>query len=316
MTNMTRWLQAAVLATASFLTVGALSPISAAPFDNAEVNSSNFIVVASPYGSNQHQLLIIEQISNKRPCWSESGSDPVNVEPLLLNFDFTGICGRSTDSNGYSIRMNGEDLGLDYILRIAERDGDLVLVGSNRKNLAAPPIEIGRTRGSTNGFKKIVLNPGWRLTRRTYQGKALGHIYLTSDSSTPVNQTPNTTSKPLLPTSQPLPPTSQPLPPNSQPLPPTSQPLPPSSQPPVRELIFTKPQAGSITPGGQLPATTPPTVTSPVAPERQIPVFVVPTRPQGQLTTPGGITPTTSPQRLPSLPPSKSTLPVLVVPTR
>jgi len=284
--NTSRWLQVAVLATASFFTFGILSPTTAGTFDNAEVNPDNFIAVAAPYGNNQHQLLIIEQISKKQLCWSESGSNPVNVEPLLLKFDFTGICGRSTDSNGYSIRMNGEDLGLEYLLRVVKRDGDLVLVGSNRRNLSAPPIEIGRTNGVSDGFGKIVLNPGWRLTRRTYQGKPLGHIYITSDGTPPTTQDSNTSPQPLPPSSQPLPPSSQPLPPSSQPLPPSSQPLPASSQPlppssqplplPDRELIFDKPSAGSAAPGGVTPAPSPQVV--PSVPERQIPVFVVPTK--------------------------------------
>jgi hypothetical protein len=243
-----------------------------------------------------------------------------------LNFDFTGICGRSTDSNGYSIRMNGEDLGLDYLLRVVERDGDLVLVGSNRRNLAAPTIEIGRTQGISNGFQKIVLNQGWRLTRRTYQGKALGHIYITSDSS--VNQVSNTSTPPLPPNSQPLPPLTRPLPPNSQPLPPSSQPLPPLTQPlpsspqtlppAERELIFTKPDAGLTIPRSTTPATSSPTVTPPSTSERQLPVFVVPTKPQAPQPVPQqapkGQTPATSPQRLPSLPPSSSTVPAFVLP--
>lgn len=272
--NTTRWLQVALLATASFFSIGTLSPTTAATFDTAEVNANNFIAIAAPYGNNQHQLLLIEQVSNRKACWSENGSNPVSVEPLLLNFDFTGICGRTTDSNGYSIRMNGQDLGLDYLLRIIERDGELVLVGSHRINRQAPDIEIGTTKGKSNGFKKIFLNPGWRLTRRTYQGKALGHIYLTSDSTAPATQ-------PLPPLSQPLPSTTQPLPPLTQPLPPRTQPLPPVTQPipaPERELIFTKPQSGLTVPGGQTPATSPQTLPSLPSSKTMEPAFVVPTK--------------------------------------
>ncbi len=307
MMKTSRWLQAAVLATASFFTVGALSPIIAADFDSVEVTAEKFIAVATPaYSNKQHQLLIIEQISNTKPCWSESGSNPVKVEPLLLNFDFTGICGRSNDSNAYSIRMNGQDLGLDYILRVVERDGDLVLLGTNRTNYAAPEIEIGRTQGISDGFQKIILNPGWRFTRRSYQGKLLGHIYLTNDSSPPVAKDSNTNPQTLPPSAQPLPPSTQPLPADTQPQAPT----------PERELIFTKPQAGPSTPGEQTPATDSQTAPSTTAPDRNIPVFVVPTTPQAEPTAPGGETPATSPQTLPSENPSKSLVPVFVVPTK
>ena len=30
--------------------------------------------------------------------------------------------------------------------------------------------------------EKISLDPGWRFTKRTYQGRELGHVYLTYDS--------------------------------------------------------------------------------------------------------------------------------------
>lgn len=307
MMKTSRWLQAAVLATASFFTVGALSPITAATFESAEVTAEKFIAVATPaYSNNQHQLLIIEQISNTQPCWSENGSNPVKVDPLLLNFDFTGICGRSNDSNAYSIRMNGQDLGLDYILRVVKRDGDLLLVGTSRTNYAAPEIEIGRTQGISDGFQKIILNPGWRFTRRSYQGKKLGHIYLTNDSPPPVAKDSNTNP-------QTLPPSAQPLPADTQPLPTDAQPQAPA---PERELIFTKPQAGSATPGGQTPATDTQIAPSTTTPERSIPVFVVPTTPQAEPTAPGGESPATSPQTPPSENPSKSLVPVFVVPTK
>ncbi len=257
--NISQWLRVAGLGIVASLTVGNLHPTTAATFDSAEVQGNNFIAVAAPYGDNKHQLLIIEQLSNRRRCWSESGSNPVNVEPLLLNFDFTGICGRSTDSNGYSIRMSGEDLGLEYLLRIVERNGDLVLVGTPRINRSAPELVIGSTQGLTNGFAKIILNPGWRFTRRTFQGKSLGHIYLTTDSSAPVASESNTTPQPL---------------PSSQPS--ISSPPPPASIPPERELIFTKPGDESTAPSVEVPSS--PTPSSPSTPERRIPVFTVPTQ--------------------------------------
>jgi len=257
-----QWLQVTVLATASFFTVATLSPSNAATFDSVEINPNNFIAVSAPFGNNQHQLLILEQISNQQRCWNESGSNPVSVEPLLLNFDFTGICSRSTDSNGYSIRMNGQDLGLDYLLRIVERDGELVLVGTPRVNPNAPEIEIGRTQGLSNGFEKIFLNPGWRFTRRIYQGRALGHIYLTNDGAAPYPQESNTT--------------AQPLPLRRQPLPPRAQPLPPK---PERELIFTKPQAAPMVPEREIPSLGPQPLPSLPTPKSKAPVFVVPTVP-------------------------------------
>ncbi|MFW6358311.1 MAG: DUF3747 domain-containing protein [Chroococcales cyanobacterium] len=179
------WLMVTALM-ASLFNVGLSRSVKAEVFNAVEVNQDRFVAVAVPYGINQRQydLLILEQLSNQRACWQENGSDPTQIDPLLLNFDFTGICGRSTDSNGYSIRVGNEDLGLDYLLRLVKRNNELVLVGTPMMNRKAPEVEIGRTQGLSDGYLKINLNPGWRFTKRMYNGTPLGHIYLTGDTST------------------------------------------------------------------------------------------------------------------------------------
>lgn len=179
-------LKIAALATIAVTTLNAIIPAGAANFGQKEVDQSKFIAIAAPYGNGQRQLIVLEQISDKQQCWSESGSNPVIVEPLLLKFDFTGICGRSTDSNGYSIRVAGydlNDLGLTYSFDIVKRDNDYVLIGTNFRDRKAPVIEIGRTNGISDGFLKINLEPGWRFAKRTYEGKTLGHVYLTTDQA-------------------------------------------------------------------------------------------------------------------------------------
>lgn len=156
----------------------------AARFEQAEVDSGQFIAIAAPVGrTNGYQLLVVEQRSSSRPCWQERGSQPTLVDPLLLEFDFTGICGRSTDSNGYSIRAGQQDLGLRYSLQVRQRGGELVLMGIPMGgDRSLPRLELGRTRGPADGeFYRIYLDPGWRFTRRSYQGQGLGHIYLTHD---------------------------------------------------------------------------------------------------------------------------------------
>ncbi|MCT7986664.1 DUF3747 domain-containing protein [Laspinema sp. A4] len=175
-------LKTAAIATAtlSALTLG--TQAIASVFGQQSVDQSRFIAVAQSFsGGVAPPLLIIEQVSNSRECWSESGSNPVRVDPLLVNFDFTGICGRSTDSNGYSIRVGGEDIGLQYTLRIVQRNGNLVLLGVN--TFERREMEIGRTNGIANGFNKIVLNPGWQFAKRTYNGQTLGHVYLANTQS-------------------------------------------------------------------------------------------------------------------------------------
>ena len=157
--------------------------VQAANYSESEVDQTQFIAVAVPFGNRQYNLMVIEQIAGKSQCWSESGSQPVTVEALLLNFDFSGSCRRATDSNGYSIRIDGQDYGLDYLLSILERDGELLLVGTPRgRKSNRSEIVVGRSYGINPGLNKIFLNSGWRFTKRTFEAKTLGHIYFTGNT--------------------------------------------------------------------------------------------------------------------------------------
>ncbi|MFM7424975.1 MAG: DUF3747 domain-containing protein [Elainella sp.] len=156
-------------------------PARAAQFDQQEIDQSRFIVLAAPGGELGYKLLILEQIKDSQPCWSETGSNPSNVDPLLLNFDFTGICNRIVDSNGFSVRAAGQDQALQYSLRIVPEANDLVLIAASNTQRDVQ-VEIGRTYGMPSGFSRIILNPGWRLTRRAFNGRPVGHVYLTYDA--------------------------------------------------------------------------------------------------------------------------------------
>ncbi|MGK7949790.1 MAG: DUF3747 domain-containing protein [Xenococcaceae cyanobacterium] len=156
-------------------------PTQAISFGEQEVNQNDFIVVAAPY-RHGYNLMIVEQLPGGRQCWIENGTNPVFVAPLLLNFDFTNDCKRSVDSNGYSVRLDGQDYGMDYLVNIVEAGGELKLVASSRDS-ETEAIVIGSTRGMGSGSLKIFLNPGWRLTKRTYEGTTTEHLYLSRDST-------------------------------------------------------------------------------------------------------------------------------------
>jgi len=181
-----------VLALTALASLLPFNSVKAITFEEAEVSQKEFIAVAQPFGENKYNLIVIEQIPNKNKCWNEVGANPVNVDLLLANFDFSGHCRRSTDANGYSIRYDDQDYGLDYILNLVERDGNLVLMGMNRRNPGQPPVVIGTAQGLNGSPMKIILNPGWRFTKRTYEGKVLGHVYFSFDSASAPQNTPTT----------------------------------------------------------------------------------------------------------------------------
>ena len=166
-----------------------LKPATANTFDEKEIDQNQVIAIASPY-RNGYNLVVIEQIEGKNQCWRESAGSPVLVEPLLLNFDFTDHCRRATDTNGYSIRIAGQEYGTDYLLDIVKKGGELHLIATNR-NSQQSTLRIGRTYGQYNGgVAKIFLNPGWRFTKRSYQGKELSHFYFSGNLTSVVNQAP------------------------------------------------------------------------------------------------------------------------------
>lgn len=175
------WFRAAAVTTLGLSSQSLWSSAIAYTFSQREIDPSRVIAIAAPLADgNAHQLVVVEQLSN-RACWRESGFQPTRVEPLLLNFDFTNLCGRSTDSNGYSLRVGGEDLGWRYSLRLVPTRNDLRLMAVPTSGRNFPTLEVGRTGGRINDFTRIELNPGWRITKRSYNGQVLDHYYLTND---------------------------------------------------------------------------------------------------------------------------------------
>jgi N-acetylmuramoyl-L-alanine amidase len=167
--------------------VGQTATLLAQTFGNTPVNENNFLVVAVPGPvANPYQLFIVEQVSSSRPCWQivNSSGEPTEVNPLWNTFDYTGVCRIQKDSNGYAIWAS-QDLGPGGLLQVRERNGDLLLqyrpsITSNDR------ITIGRANGiSSTGFTQIDLNPGWSLTKRTFDGRIVDSnlVYFTNNNT-------------------------------------------------------------------------------------------------------------------------------------
>ena len=151
-------------------------------FTAADVDESQFVMVSAPIGKGESsQLNIYEQRSSARPCFAVSGASPAVVDPLLASFDFTGICNRYIDGNGYSLRIGSDDLGTRYRLSVVKTGSDIELLAVPTRDPSRPTMVVARSGGPGNGFLKLNLEPGWKLMRRQYGKRTLGHLYVYRD---------------------------------------------------------------------------------------------------------------------------------------
>ena len=152
-------------------------------FAAADVDADRFVLVSAPIGSGQRsQLNIYEQIRDQKPCFAVGEGRPAAVNPLLSTFNFSGICGRYIDANGYSVRIGGRDLGTVYRLMVSRSGTDNLLLAVPTRSGAGPEMVVARTHGPGSGFLKFHLEPGWSLKRRQFRDRLLGHIYIYNDN--------------------------------------------------------------------------------------------------------------------------------------
>lgn len=169
----------AVVSAAIGAAVGLQPARAGALFAAVDLPQERFVLVAAPIGDGtKEQLNIYEQLNGKRPCFAMSGAQPAKVEPMLATFDFTGICNRFIDANGYSLRIGDTDLATTYRLSVIRKDNDNLLVAIPTKAGAGPEMVVARTQGDGTGFMQLLFEPGWQLKRRAFGGRQLGHVYI------------------------------------------------------------------------------------------------------------------------------------------
>jgi hypothetical protein len=153
----------------------------AALFQSTDVDATRFAVLARPVGENDWTLLVLEQLAASPACWQ--GRADGLVDPALNRFDYTGICNRYLDSNGYSLRVADEDLGTSYRLRVQQVGNRLELQATSPQSSSI--VVVGRAevpRRDRDGFVAIQLEPGWELRRRSYAERALSHLYFATQA--------------------------------------------------------------------------------------------------------------------------------------
>ena len=145
-------------------------------FTSQPLDKSRFAVLAKPVGSSDWTLLVLEQLAPLPHCW-ESRADGL-VDPALNRFDYTGICSRYLDSNGYSLRVGQNDLDSSYRLRLQQQGTSLQLLAMNTNESTDLLVGKGRlSRRDRDGFVALQLEPGWELQRRVYGKQSLNHVY-------------------------------------------------------------------------------------------------------------------------------------------
>ena len=145
-------------------------------FSSQPLDNSRFAVLAKPVGRSDWNLLVLEQLAPLPRCW-DSRADGL-VDPALNRFDYTGICSRYLDSNGYSLRVGQNDLGGSYRLRLQQQGTSLQLLAMNPNEATELVVGKGRvSRRDRDGFVALRLEPGWELQRRLYGQQALSHVY-------------------------------------------------------------------------------------------------------------------------------------------
>ena len=175
----------------TYLPLLALSAAIAAPawaasvFTSQPLDQARFAVLAQPVGKSDWKLLVLEQIKPEPLCW-EKRSDGL-IDPALNRFDFSGICSRYLDSNGYSLRVGDEDLASRYRLRLEQQGQSVALLAMS----PSQPTEllVGKAplpKRDRQAFVAIKLEPGWSLERRAYGSQTLSHVYFAN--GTPLSQ--------------------------------------------------------------------------------------------------------------------------------
>ena len=154
-------------------------------FSSQPLEQERFAVLAQPVGNSEWKLLVLEQIKPQPLCWEQRGDGL--IDPALNRFDFSGICSRYLDSNGYSLRVGDEDLASRYRLRLEQQGNKVSLLAMT----PSQPTELLVGRGTMSqrdreAFVAIELEPDWSLERRAYGSQTLSHVYFAN--GTPLSQ--------------------------------------------------------------------------------------------------------------------------------
>ena len=132
-------------------------------FDSVAVPQKQIAVLAQPIGRAQWKLLVLEQIKAQPHCW-RARQDGL-VGPRLNRLNHSGTCKRYLNSNGYSLRSGGQDLGTRFRFRLKPSGASLRLEPLDPQQRA--PLLVGQAaipaRRDPNRFVALQLEPSRAL---------------------------------------------------------------------------------------------------------------------------------------------------------
>ena len=152
----------------------------AAIFGAQPLADDSTVALAQPVDGTRWNLVVVERLQPGTGCWQRQANDLVSLDSEALNND--ALCNRLQSSSGYSLRAAGQDLPVPWRLRI-EATGDRLELQALNPSLAgtivvgtAPVVSVN-PGGALPAF---TLNPGWSFQKRTYEGRVLSHVYLST----------------------------------------------------------------------------------------------------------------------------------------
>ena len=167
---------AAAIATAAL----ANAPVAGAAgiFGAEPLADDSTVALAQPVDGSRWNLVVVERLQPGTGCWQRQSQGLVSLEPDALSNETH--CNRLQSSSGYSLRAAGQDLRSPWRLRIEAVDNRLELQAFNPS--LSSPITIGTAPLSSNasGLPAFTLKPGWSFQKRSYEGRLLSHVYLSS----------------------------------------------------------------------------------------------------------------------------------------
>lgn len=149
-------------------------------FGAEPVPEGSILTVAQPLGDDRWTLVLVERLQPGRHCWRDQGDGSVKLR--TADFLRPGLCTRAQSSSSFSLRAAGRDLPTYWRLRIEPVGTRLELQAFNPSQPTPITIGVGQKPAgdSKDTMPALRLNPGWTLEKRSYEGRLLSHLYLSS----------------------------------------------------------------------------------------------------------------------------------------